>query len=71
MKRFQKSGKKSYAFIVKSGAKFKESVYKLCTRMINNETFPKKFDNTVLNQIWKQKGDKAVLKNNRYIHTKD
>ena len=28
------------------------------------------FENTNLHQLWNHKGDKSILKNNRYIHTK-
>ena len=39
--------------------------------MIEEENFPKRFDNTVLQQLWKRKGEKEDLNNHRYIHMKD
>ena len=56
--------------ITKSGKKFKDAIFTLAKRMLDEENFSKNFDDTILNQIWKQKGQKSVLKNNRYIHSK-
>ena len=39
--------------------------------MIEEETFPEKFEETVLQQIYKGKGSRLELGNNRYIHIKD
>ena len=39
--------------------------------MIEEEQFPRSFDNTTLHQIYKGKGKREVLSNNRYIHSKD
>ena len=69
--KFKQSNKRNYDFITKSGPLYKDAIFSLVKRMIEEETFPKCFDDTVLNQIWKQKGEKSVLKNNRYIHTKN
>ena len=61
----------SYDFLLKAGPKFKEAIFKLCKSMVENEEFPTKFRKTILNMIWKQKGPSEILKNNRFIHTKE
>ena len=67
----KKGKKKTYDFLLKAGKKFKQSVYKLCSRMIDEESFPRSFDKTNLVQIYKGKGPRDVLSNSRFIHTKD
>ena len=59
---------KAYNFLLKAGNKFKNSIYKLCKRMLEAEEFPSSFRKTVLNQIWKGKGSSDILKNSRFIH---
>ena len=71
VKKFKSNNKRSYDFILNGGDKFKEAIFKFAKMMIENESFPTSFNKTILNQIWKQKGDKSILKNNRYIHWKD
>ena len=71
LKKFEEKGKQSYDFIVKSGQEFKNAVYKLCKRIIENEEFPACFELTILQQIYKGKGSKAVLSNSRFIHLKE
>ena len=48
--------KKSYDFIMKAGPKFQEAVFKLCKRMIEEEEFADRFEETILNQLYKVKG---------------
>ena len=43
VKKFQLKNKRGYDFLVKSGRGFQKSVFKLCKRMIQDETFPEKF----------------------------
>ena len=71
IKKFGSKQTKSYDFLLKSGAEYKESMFKLCKKMIEKEEFPKSFRKTTLNMIWKQKGPSEVLKNSRFIHMKD
>ena len=66
VKKFQLKNKRGYDFRVKSGGGFQKSVYKLCKRMIEEETFPEKFEETVLQQIYKGKGSGLELGNNKY-----
>ena len=46
-------------------------MFSLCKRMLEDESFPLSFDNTTLHQIYKGKGKKEALTNNRYIHSKE
>ena len=69
--KFKKSGKKNYDFLVKSGKKFQEVVFKFCLEMIEKETFPSSFKDTTLHMIFKGgKGRRHNLPDNRFIHTK-
>ena len=69
--KFKKSNKRNYDFLVYSGNKFKDAVFKLANRMLDDEDFPKSFDETTLHQIYKGKGKKEIMANNRYIHSKE
>ena len=71
LKKFGSKTTKSYDFLLKGGPKYKEVIYKLCKSMIEKEEFPTSFRKTILNMIWKQKGPSEILKNNRFIHTKE
>ena len=57
--KFKISGKRNYHFLTRAGAKFQKSVYKLCRRMIKEESFPRDFSSTVLFQLWKRKGSRG------------
>ena len=70
-KKFERSNKRNYDFLVRAGDRFKKSVYRMGRRMLVEEEFPSKFDYTTLHQIYKGKGRKELLDNNRYIHSKD
>jgi uncharacterized protein (DUF2267 family) len=61
--RFKKKNKKNYDLVTKSSESFKNSVFKLIKRMVEEENFPKRFDNTVLQQLWKRKGEREDLNN--------
>ena len=69
--KFEKKKKRSYDFLTKAGDKFKDAVFNLCRRMISEERFPERFDETTLVQLYKGKGRKDDLQNSRYIHLKD
>ena len=56
---------KSYFFLTKSGEAFQKSVYKLCKRMIDEESFPEDLSLAVLYQLWKRKGSHEDLNNHR------
>ena len=71
LKKYEKKNKKSYDFLTKSGQEFKDAIFKLCKRMISEEEFPKRFEETTLFQLYKGKGKKDDLENSRYIHLKD
>ena len=71
VKKFEEKRKQSYDFIVKAGQGFKNAVYRLCKRIIENEEIPACFELTILQQIYKGKGSKTDLSNSRFIHLKD
>jgi hypothetical protein len=69
--KFKKNNKRNYDFLIRTGERFKEAVFRLCRRMLEEEVFPTSFDLTTLHQIYKGKGRKEVLSNSRYIHSKE
>ena len=71
IKKFKINDKRNYDFLLNTGEKFKEAVFKLARRMLLEETFPDCFDLTTLHQIYKGKGKREILSNNRYIHSKE
>ena len=71
LERFKRKNKKSYDLLTLSSNSFKNSVFKLFKRMIEEENFLNRFDETILHQLWKKKGIKENLNNHRYIHIKD
>ena len=71
IKKFQTSGKKNYDFLTKTGQKFQNTVFKMCQRMFKEEVFPNRFQNTTLHMIYKGRGRREVLSDNRFIHCKD
>ena len=53
LEKLQKNNKCKSDFIVKALEDFKSSVFLLCKRNIEEELVPKKFEETTLQQIWK------------------
>ena len=51
LKRFGGKKTKSYDFLLKSGRKYKESMFNLCKKMIDKEGFPLSFRKTMLYMI--------------------
>ena len=68
--KFKKKNKKSYYLLIRSGQDFQRSIFKLCKRMIEEESFPSVFNLTILHQLWKRKKSKCDLNNHRYLHMK-
>ena len=68
--KFKKNNKRTHDFLMKSSKEFQTSVFHLCQRMLKEETFPKSFQKTTLQMIWKKKMRKEELKSNRMIHSK-
>ena len=71
VEKFKQSRKRSYDFLTKAGKGFQDSVFKACERMFEEEKFPSKFSYTTLHMIYKGKGSREILPNNRFIHCKD
>ena len=65
--------KRNYDFLIKASDSFKDAIFKLCKRIIEEETVPEKFRETTLHQIWKRKPGtkKEDLEANRFIHCKE
>ena len=68
IEKFNKKKTTSYDFLLKAAKSYRDVMFKVCKRMIDNVTFPSSVRKTILNMIWKQKGPSDVLKNSRYIH---
>ena len=71
IQKFKVKNKRSYDFLIKAGEGFQDFIYKLCRRMIKEESFPERFSETILYILWKRKGSRGDLNNHRYIHLKD
>ena len=71
LKKFKANDKRNYDFLVKTVEKFQEAVFKLARRMLLEEKFPEGFDLTTLHHIYKGKGKREIMSNNRYIHIKE
>lgn len=71
LKKFKDSRKRSYHFITKAGKMFQEVIFNMCQKMFSNEMFPNEFQNTILHMIFKGKGRRENLSDNRFIHCKD
>ena len=70
LKHFKRKNKPTYKFLVNARESFKTSIFKLCRRLIRDESFPKIFSETMLKQLWKKKGSREELDNHRFIHLK-
>ena len=68
--KFKKAGKRNYDFLTKAGEKFQHSMFKLCKRWFEKEEFPNDLKQTMLHMLYKGKGKREVLNNNRFIHCK-
>ena len=69
--KFESKKKKSYDFLTRAGAGFKEAMYKFCKRMNLEEVFPSRFDETILVQLYKKKGPVQQLSSHRFLHMKE
>jgi hypothetical protein len=68
--KFKSSNKRNYDFIVRASESFQTAVFNLCQNMIAEEKFPESFRETTLHMIYKGKGRREVLSDNRFIHSK-
>ena len=73
LNKFKINNNRNSDFLLKSSKEFKKAVFKLCERIINDETIPDNFRDTTLHQIWKRKPGtrKEDLWANRHIHCKE
>ena len=70
IKKFKKKNKKAYHYIVKAGESFKKGMFKFMERIHSDENLPNSWEYTVLIQIYKGKGARELLENNRFIRSK-
>ena len=70
LEKFKKKRKKTYDFIIKAHKDFQVAIFKFCERMFEEETFPIQFAETILHMIYKGKGQRELLSNNRFVHCK-
>ena len=70
IKKLAKKNKRCYDEVTKAGDSFVEAVYNLFVRVWEDEVAPADWECTTLVQIFKGKGLKEILENNRYVHTK-
>ena len=68
--KIKKDNKNVYRDIVKAGPLFKVAIFKFFQRMYREEVQPDDFARTILMKLWKNKGSRADLKMNRFIHLK-
>ena len=67
-----KLGNKSvYRDVLKAGWQFKRAYFEFLNKIYSTESIPVKFQTTELMQLFKNKGSRNELKNNRFIHLKE
>ena len=69
--KFKRKKKTSYDFLTKAGEGFQTAFWKFCRRMNAEESFPSRFDKTILVQLYKLKGPVQQLSSHRFIHMKE
>ena len=60
-----------YKFILKAGQGFRNCLFKLFKQVWDTEHKPEQWRNTIIVQLFKQKGDFSDYNNQRFIHTKE
>ena len=71
LKRVIRQKKGVFRDIIKSGKEFKYALFLFMNRIYSNEELPSQTVITWLTKIWKRKGSKGRLKDNRFIHMKE
>ena len=71
VKKVLRQKKACFRDFIKSGRNYKYAVFKFLNRMYSREEFPVVCALTYLTKIWKKKGSRSSLKNNRFIHGKE
>ena len=69
-KRIKDKNKKMFRLFNRAGPLYKEAVFTLMKRFIDEEEVPSAYDFTSLTQIWKKKGSQLSLNNHRFVHMK-
>ena len=71
VKRFTEKKKTCYDFLTKAGKDFKDATKALIQRIWDSEIIPKGWESTLLIMLYKGRGLKESMDNNRFIHSKD
>lgn len=71
LKRFAAKNKNCYSFLTKAGKDFQEATKILLQRIWETEDIPKAWEFTLLIMLYKGRGLKEIMDNNRFIHSKD
>ena len=69
--KFKTKDTKTYDFLLNAGKRYREAIFLLIKRIIDEEEVPDSFRKTILIMIWKRKGPMDILKNNRFLHMKE
>ena len=71
VKRFTEKKKTCYDFLTKAGKDFKDATKALIQRIWDSEIIPKGWESTLLIMLYKGRGLKESMDNNRFIQSKD
>ena len=71
LKRFSSKNKACYDFLTKAGKDFQQATQILMERIWESEYIPDGWKYTMLIMLYKGRGLKEVMDNNRFIHSKD
>ena len=71
MEKVMRQRKACFRDLIKSGRGYKFAVFMYINRMFREEEFPEDSAITYLTRIWKGKGSRENLANNRFIHNKE
>ena len=71
MEKVMRQKKACFRDILRTGRNYKYALYRLLNRMYRREEFPEISTVTYLTKIFKNKGKRARLKDNRFVHGKE
>ena len=57
LKKLKERNKRSYDFLIKAGEEFHDSIYMFCNRMVEEDSFPTRFAETTLYNLWKRRSE--------------
>ena len=69
--RLSKAPGAKYKFIMEAGCSLKPALFNLCDTIWRTETLPSRWSESILIQLYKGSGSRNLLRNHRFIHTKE